>query len=423
VACGCASAVPAKSAEGPAARDVVVAGIAGLLATCAADSYLIGVGVFPVILGHAFFARWRPGALLTFAAFVPLALVPYALSLPADFLTGQPWAALAHSWRSIAYVARILLPPLNLVFYGPSLSFGIAALCVIALVLLGWVAKRRYGKPEWRSRSDLWSLDFCLLMAGLAASSAFIVGFAYPAVHPGLDSQNAVIGAIFGMACVGVAVTVKEPAARRRMLALSSLFVLLLLVGFTPALEQAVRNRVTLLVNAGVTATLGDDIPDRNLHPKRALVAEIWTKARDPYPSFRDRMPFYWIGRSVDELPRRPSDAGCLGNLEWYRYVSTFAAFAVGWGFAQLYTPGIEWIVLANQRGEIVGAGRPAKLRRDIELEHREDDGRGSRRAMQYSGFEATFRLGRGLALSLWLIDGRGQACQVGEPMKVEDLP
>jgi hypothetical protein len=198
--------------------------------------------------------------------------------------------------------------------------------------------------------------------------------------------------------------------------AIGSTFVLVVVFFSGTKMETTVRQNSNGILLGGIAATYGVQLESYQLFPASDPVLAMWTRARDPYPSFRDREPFAWIGRPISALPTRPVESGCVGDLESFALADEGHRlyFATGWGFGRQDSSGIAWVALVDSTGIIAGLGRPDFPRRDVASASFASEIRGTADAMLHSGFEGLVRADRNTEIALWLIDRDGRACSTG---------
>ena len=228
----------------------------------------------------------------------------------------------------------------------------------------------------------------------------------------GIASRYAVLSSLCTAGIFGSGVLSLSEEPRAVATALGSTFVLIVVFFSGTQIETTVRQNANSILLGGIAATYEVQLQSRPLFRAPDPVLAMWTCDRDPYPSFHDRGPFAWIGRSISALPTRSVESKCVGDLKSFALADEGRQlfFATGWGFGRQDSPRIAWVALVDSAGNIAGLGRPDFPRRDVVSASFASQIRGTADAMLYSGFTGLVRA----EIALWLVDREGRACSTG---------
>jgi hypothetical protein len=398
------------------------AALAGMLSFAATFSFAFGVASFAAIGVHGLLSRWRLPAFLVFSLFAVVALALYLNTYVRRPSHTDPIVALAQPMALLGYAGVVLSAPFwsaadSIVGFGWGAWRGLPAW--LALGLVSPVALLRYARPAlFQPTRDRALLDFALLIVASTVIMAVMIALGRLTINAGEESRYAVVASMFWTSIIGIAVLCTQAGLRYPVVLASSTLCLLLSAMSTPRLQDIERARAQDYFGGAVAATLGVfDAPEFQLYPRADAPASIWSRPRGNFPSFAERVPFVWIGHSIDSLSARARDANCLGYidavipLDEQRHI-----FRVdGWGFGQHATHRVAWVAIVDDAGTVVGLGRPDFVRPDILKHYESSEVRGDNEAMLHSGFRAVARLTRNSEISLWLIDRAGQSCLVAK--------
>jgi hypothetical protein len=409
-------------------RDVLAAAVSALLASSSSCLSLYGVAVFPIIGCHAVLARWRGPAFFVFLGLAILTLATFFLSqrhsLANSPLMLQSSLTLRYGISLATYIGVLLSGPIwsgidsflgNSIRFGsvsdPTLSLLRAVPAWLAIVAVAILATRRYrGRHAVSSRYEAIYFDLAVLIAGTACSMAALVALGRFILGNPTSSRYMVVGSLFWMAVFGLAVLCTRPYFRTSTIAVTSATLYAILFASTSHFEQVVRNRAQFLVSAGVAASY-DNYTLLYPFPQAPDVRAIWLRRRDPYPSFREAIPFGWLQHRISDFPAF-TESYCLGHIDTTNLspLSGREFLSVeGWGVIA-NRPAPEWLAIVNSDGIILGVGRPGLMRQDVYNGLRTLGVKGERDAMTYSGFRILAAAKKDAKLSLWLIDRSGRA-------------
>ena len=94
----------------------------------------------------------------------------------------------------------------------------------------------------------------------------------------------------------------------------------------------------------------------------------MWKRPRQSAPSFASREPFSWFGRPIASLQASSPAKSCVGEVESTISVkSSSKVFLVdGWAAGNAEDGPLDWVLVVNQRGIVIGGGKPGLPSHDL---------------------------------------------------------
>lgn len=344
-------------------QDAVWLLLIGVFSFVASFSFGYGMVVWPVLIGHALFSRWRLSLTGTIVVFFLLTTVLYATTWMSLSHHDNPADTIFHPWAVLNYTSAFLFAPfirIASLLVGSNwhqIAIG-GGLCLLAIFIFG--AVRRYlvlGPENSRARFSVMVGAFCI-------GIGFITALGRLNINTGDSSRYFIVAILFLLALPGMIWSGRDRGSTRRNAILVSFSYLL--IGTAVSSQFTYRNDIEKIKMDTIEGALAAEfkVSDtvRGLYPDKIIIDEqVWPYYRRRQNEIGRKLPYSWIGKPFSEI--FDTYSSCPGQVETLKSVAGHPGIYTirGWvRFGGFGEKPADWVVAVDQNAIITGLAQVA---------------------------------------------------------------